>query len=88
MSAAALARRTGLPEATELQRHSQDAVHQTRDIAYELRPLVLDDHGLVAAIVDRTVIDDELDVRVTAAEPLVLPAAVDLAALRSRHQHS
>ena len=82
LSAAALARRTGLPEATELQRDIQDAVHQMRDIAYELRPLVLDDHGLVAAIVDRAVIDDELDVRVTAAEPLVLPAAVDLAALR------
>jgi signal transduction histidine kinase len=56
-------------------------VHQTRDIAYELRPPVLDDHGLVAAIVDRTA-DDELNVRVTAPEPLVLPAAVDLAALR------
>jgi signal transduction histidine kinase len=81
LSAAALARRTGLPEATELHRDIQDAVNQTREIAYELRPPVLDDHGLVAAIVDRTA-DDELDVRVTAPDPLVLPAAVDLAALR------
>ena len=82
LSAAALARRTGLPEATELHRDIQDAVLQTRDIAYELRPPVLDDHGLVAAIVDRTADDDELSVRVTAPEQLMLPAAVDLAALR------
>jgi signal transduction histidine kinase len=82
LSAAALARRTGLPEATELHRDIHDVVHQTREIAYELRPPVLDDHGLVAAILDRTADDDELDVRVTAPKPLVLPAAVDLAALR------
>jgi signal transduction histidine kinase len=82
LSAAALARQTGLPEATELHRDIQDVVHQTRDIAYELRPPVLDDHGLVVAILDRTAQDDELDVRITAPEPLVLPAAVDLAALR------
>jgi signal transduction histidine kinase len=82
LSAAALARRTGLPEATELHRDIHDAVHQTREIAYELRPPVLDDHGLVAAIIDRTADDDELDIRVSAPEPLALPAAVDLAALR------
>ena len=82
LSAAALARRTGRPEATELHRDIKDVVHQTREIAYELRPPVLDDHGLVAAIVDRTAHADGLDVRVTAPEPLVLPAAVDLAALR------
>ena len=81
LSAAAMARRTGLSEATELHRDIQDLVHQTREIAYELRPPVLDDHGLVAAINDRTA-DDELDVRVSAPEPLALPAAVDLAALR------
>ena len=81
LSAAAMARRTGLSEATELHRDIQDVVHQTREIAYELRPPVLDDHGLVAAINDRTA-DDELDVRVSAPEPLALPAAVDLAALR------
>jgi signal transduction histidine kinase len=82
LSAAALARRTGLPEATELHRDIHDAVHQTREIAYELRPPVLDDHGLVAAIIDRTSDDDELNVQVNAPEPLALPAAVDLAALR------
>ncbi len=81
LSAAAMARRTGLSEATELHRDIQDLVYQTREIAYELRPPVLDDHGLVAAINDRTA-DDELDVRVSAPELLVLPAAVDLAALR------
>ncbi len=41
-----------------------------------------DDHGLVAAIIDRTSYDDALDIRVSAPQPLVLPAAVDLAALR------
>jgi signal transduction histidine kinase len=82
LSAAALARRTGLPEATELHLDIHDVVQQTREIAYELRPPVLDDHGLVAAILDRTAADDGLEVRVTAPDPLVLPAAVDLAALR------
>ena len=82
LSAAALARRTGQPEATELHRDIKEVMHQTREIAYELRPPVLDDHGLVAAIVDRTADADGLDIRVTAPEPLVLPAAVDLAALR------
>jgi hypothetical protein len=57
-------------------------VHQTRDIAYDLRPPVLDDHGLVAAILDRTAGEDGPVVRVTAPDPLVLPATVDLAALR------
>ena len=82
MSGAALARRTGLPEATELHHDIQDVVRQTREIAYELRPPILDDHGLVAAIVDHTAANDQLDVRVSAPEPLALPAAVDLAALR------
>ncbi|HEU4331987.1 MAG TPA: histidine kinase [Lapillicoccus sp.] len=82
LSAAALARRTGLPEATELHHDIQDVVRQTREIAYELRPPILDDHGLVAAIVDHTAANDQLDVRVSAPEPLALPAAVDLAALR------
>jgi signal transduction histidine kinase len=54
LSAAALARRTGMPEAMELHRDIHDVVHQTREIAYELRPPVLDDHGLLAAILDRT----------------------------------
>lgn len=82
LSAAALARRTGLPEASELHLDIQDVVRQTREIAYDLRPPVLDDHGLVAAILDRTAADDGLQVRVTGPEPLVLSAAVDLAALR------
>jgi signal transduction histidine kinase len=82
LSAAALARRTELPEAAELHHDIQDAVEQTREIAYELRPPVLDDHGLVAAILDRTAAKDDLPVRVTAPQPLMLPAAVDLAALR------
>ena len=82
LSAAALTRRTGLPEAMELHRDMQDVVRQTRELAYELRPPVLDDHGLVAAILDCTAGGDGLDVQVTASEPLALPAAVDLAALR------
>ena len=82
LSAAALARRTGLPEASELQEDIQQAMLQSRRIAYGLRPPVLDDHGLAAAIVGRTSADDDLEVRVTAPDSLDLPAAVDLAALR------
>jgi len=82
LSAAALARRTGLPEARELQEDIQQTVLQSRQIAYGLRPPVLDDHGLAAAILDRSAADDDLEVRVTAPESLDLPAAVDLAALR------
>lgn len=82
LSAAALARRTGLPEAAELHDDIQDAMRQSREIAYGLRPPILDDHGLVAAILDRTAADDELLVEVSAPDPLALPAAVDLAALR------
>lgn len=82
LSAAALARRTGLPEASELQEDIQQAMLQSRRIAYGLRPPVLDDHGLAAAIVDRTSADDDLEVRVSAPATLDLPAAVDLAALR------
>ena len=82
LSAAALARRTGLPEASDLQEDIQQAMLQSRRIAYGLRPPVLDDHGLAAAIVDRTAADDNLEVRVTVPASLDLPAAVDLAALR------
>lgn len=82
LSAAALARRTGLHEARELQEDIQQAMRQSRQIAYGLRPPVLDDHGLAAAIVTRTTANDDLDVRVTAPDRLDLPAAVDLAALR------
>jgi signal transduction histidine kinase len=82
LSAAALARRTGLPEAVELHTDIQTAVQQSRAIAYGLRPAVLDDHGLVAAIRDRTNGPEEPPVRVRAPELPDLPAAVDLAALR------
>ena len=82
LSAAALARRIGCSEARELHLDIQDVGVQTRQIAYDLRPPVLDDHGLVAAILDRTAADDGLEVRITAPDMLVLPAAVDLAALR------
>jgi signal transduction histidine kinase len=82
LSAAALARRTGLPEARELQEDIQQAMLHSRQIAYGLRPPILDDHGLAAAILDRSAADDDLEVRVTAPEFLDLPAAVDLAALR------
>lgn len=81
LSAAALARRTRLPEASELHEDIKDAMAQSREIAYGLRPPILDDHGLVAAIRARTSADDDLDVRLVAPEQLVLPAAVDLAAL-------
>jgi signal transduction histidine kinase len=61
------------------------AVAQTREIAYGLRPPILDDKGLVAAIRARLSGQqaDHLRVEIQASsEPLVLPAAVDLAALR------
>lgn len=82
LSAAALARRTGLTEAAELHEDIQQAVVQSREIAYGLRPPILDDHGLLAAIAERTRADDDLEVAVSGPEHLELPAAVDLAALR------
>ena len=72
-------------QARELQSDIQAAVEQSRDIAHGLRPTVLDDLGLVAAIRDRTVIGDDPALRievVDAGVPAELPAAVDLAALR------
>ncbi|MCO8273667.1 histidine kinase [Actinoplanes sp. TRM 88003] len=91
LSAAAVARRAaGVDEglvrlADDLYRDIKAAVSQTREIAYGLRPPILDDRGLVAAIRHRTagVQADRLEVSVRAPEHrLVLPAAVDLAALR------
>lgn len=68
--------------ADELRRAAQ----QVREIAYDLRPPVLDDLGLTAAIVDRVVRRWEgggPNVVVDAPENrLELPAAVELAALR------
>lgn len=91
LGTAALAKRAaridpGLAEqAAELHRDIQAAVEQSREIAYGLRPPILDDRGLVAAIRDRVHGQgaDALRVEVRAPEvELKLPAAVDLAALR------
>lgn len=79
LSAAALAARTKDPEAAELHRELRLAVEQSRELAYGLRPPVLDDHGLVAALHDRV---GGPDVQIDAPEHLDLPASVDLAALR------
>jgi two-component system NarL family sensor kinase len=75
----------GAETARDLAADIQDAVEQTREIAYGLRPPILDDRGLVAAIHDRVhgPVADRLRVDVLAPTgPLRLPAAVDLAALR------
>jgi signal transduction histidine kinase len=68
--------------AVDLRRASQ----QVREIAYDLRPPVLDDLGLTAAIVDRVARrheGGEPNVVIDAPENrLELPAAVELAALR------
>lgn len=89
LGAAAVARRAAGtdPELARLAADLQDdiagAVAQTREIAYGLRPPILDDLGLVAAIAGRIHGPDELAVHIDApTEPLDLPAAVDLAALR------
>lgn len=79
LSAAALATRTGDPEASQLHAELRMAVDQSRELAYGLRPPVLDDHGLVAALHDRV---GGPDVRIDAPDDLDLPASVDLAALR------
>ena len=91
LAAAAVAKRatTVAPEladeAAELHRDIQAAVEQSREIAYGLRPPILDDRGLVAAIRDRVHGQQadalRVEVRAPGAE-LKLPAAVDLAALR------
>jgi signal transduction histidine kinase len=67
--------------ADDLRRASQ----QVRDIAYDLRPPVLDDLGLTAAIVDRVARGPKGAPNVVVDAPenrLELPAAVELAALR------
>jgi signal transduction histidine kinase len=70
--------------ATDLAGRLQVASRQVRDIAYNLRPPVLDDRGLVAAIKDTIASPGGLpEVRVVApAERLELPAAVEACALR------
>lgn len=60
------------------------ATRQIREIAYDLRPPVLDDQGLVAAILDRVQPQDavpRIELRAPTAR-LLLPAAVEAAALR------
>jgi signal transduction histidine kinase len=68
--------------ADDLRRASQ----QVREMAYDLRPPVLDDLGLTAAVLDRVARafdSDGLNIVVDApTDRLELPAAVELAALR------
>lgn len=72
-------------DAAQLHADVRSTMAQTREIAYGLRPEVLDDAGLVAAL--RTRLhgqhDDGLDVRIVGPlDRLDLPASVDVAALR------
>lgn len=71
-------------DAEELHRDIQSAVVQTREISHGLRPAVLDDHGLIAAVRARVVdpLCGDLDVDLRADSLGTLPAAVDVAALR------
>jgi signal transduction histidine kinase len=70
--------------ATDLAGQLQGASRQVRDIAYNLRPPVLDDRGLVAAIEDTVATTGgPPQVRVVAPSGrLELPAAVEACALR------
>ncbi|MFE5670728.1 sensor histidine kinase [Agromyces sp. NPDC056523] len=93
LSAAALARRLartgGDPQlasiADELHRDIRSVIARAREISHDLRPAVLDEQGLVAAIRSRVTAPrpDELEIRIDADdERMALPAAVDVAALR------
>lgn len=69
----------------DLEAGIRNAAAQVRDIAYDLRPPILDDRGLVAAIRERISIDASSPMSVVVeAKPaqMTLPAAVELAALR------
>lgn len=69
----------------EVQAGIHAAIAQVREIAYDLRPPMLDDLGLEAAIRDRlgTDVDPDLRVEIEVRDlPSTLPAAVELAALR------
>lgn len=79
LSAYALATTTRSADAHQLHDEIREAVARSRALAYGLRPPVLDDHGLVAAL--RELVGDER-VAITAPDDLDLSAAVDLAALR------
>lgn len=90
LSAAALARRADPLDpvlgdtARELQHDIQQAAERARDISHGLRPPVLDDHGIEAAIRDRlrTAPGTVPEVRLEIEHVGELPAAVDLAVLR------
>jgi len=90
LSAAAISRRAragdDVSEASDsLARDVTSAVAQVRELAYDLRPPMLDDLGLVVAIRNRIhgAQADDLDVRVSGDSlPDELPAAVDIAVLR------
>lgn len=88
MSAAAIAQLSKEPGvqgiAGDLAADIQDAIVQAREIAHGLRPPILDDLGLVAAIRDRVGTGagtPQVTVAVSQQLP-ELPAAVELAALR------
>ena len=69
--------------ATDLAGRLQGASRQVRDIAYNLRPPVLDDRGLVATIEETIATDGPPRVTVVApTDRLELPAAVEACALR------
>lgn len=71
--------------ATGLRHDIEAAILQTREISHDLRPAVLDDHGLVDAIRLRIHGQSADELQITVDAPigrLDLPAAVDLAALR------
>jgi signal transduction histidine kinase len=69
--------------ATDLAGRLQGASRQVRDIAYNLRPPVLDDRGLVATIEETIATGDRPRVKVVApADRLDLSAAVEACALR------
>ncbi|MWC00022.1 sensor histidine kinase, partial [Agromyces seonyuensis] len=86
LGAAAISRRAEKVDADlaesarELQRDISETVARSREISHGLRPPVLDDFGLEAAIRERLGPGDDVDLAV--GELAELPAAVDLAALR------
>lgn len=88
LSAAALERRAGsaapslVVELGELYQDIQAAAERSREISHGLRPAVLDDLGLAAAIRDRIGTGQRPRIEYRIDDLGALPAAVDLAALR------
>jgi signal transduction histidine kinase len=71
--------------AQSLEAGLRGAAEQVREIAYDLRPPLLDDQGLAIAVrdrVERAAEDEGLRVSVDAEDTGPLPAAVEIAALR------